>query len=102
MTREEAITLLDDLIGLVEDNHGRDYDRAFHMAIEALQQGPVKHGKWEEKETHLNENDCSITEWQSAKCSNCGKYHTTPYMYYFNNFTYCPNCGADMRGEQDD
>lgn len=37
MTREEAIELLDDLIGLVEDSQGRDYDRALHMAIEALE-----------------------------------------------------------------
>ena len=37
MTREEAITLLDDIIGLVEDNQGRDYGRALHMAIEALE-----------------------------------------------------------------
>lgn len=36
MTREEAIELLDDVIGFVEDNQGRDYDTAFRMAIEAL------------------------------------------------------------------
>lgn len=57
---------------------------------------PVKHGKWEEKETYLNEGDCEITEWQSARCSKCGKYHTTPYMYSFDNFNFCPNCGAKM------
>lgn len=37
MTREEAIELLDDLDGAIEDNHGRDYDEALDMAIEALQ-----------------------------------------------------------------
>ena len=36
MTREEAIELLEDLDGAIEDNHGRDYDEAFRMAIEAL------------------------------------------------------------------
>lgn len=36
MTREEAIELLEDLDGAIEDNHGRDYDKAFHMAINAL------------------------------------------------------------------
>ena len=61
---------------------------------------PVKHGEWEEKETHLNEGDCEITEWQSARCSKCGKYHTTPYMYSFDNFNFCPNCGAQMDGER--
>lgn len=58
---------------------------------------PRKHGEWEEKEAHINEGDCEITEWQSTRCSKCGKYHTTPYMYSFNNFNFCPNCGADMR-----
>ena len=36
MDREEAIELLDDLIGFIEDNQGRDYDGALRMAIEAL------------------------------------------------------------------
>lgn len=39
---EEAIELLEDLDGAVEDNHGRDYDEAFRMAIEALQSEPNK------------------------------------------------------------
>lgn len=38
MTREEAIELLDNLIGMVEDNHNSDYDTAFKMAIKALEQ----------------------------------------------------------------
>ena len=37
MTREKAIELLEDVIGLVEDSQGNDYDTAFSMAIEALQ-----------------------------------------------------------------
>ena len=41
MTREEAIELLEDLDGAIEDNHGRDYDEAFRMAIEALQDRPT-------------------------------------------------------------
>ena len=42
MTREEAIELLEDLDGAIEDNHGRDYDEAFRMAIEALSAEDVK------------------------------------------------------------
>ena len=55
-------------------------------------------GKWIEKEVFSN-NENIIGEWQSAVCSVCGKYHTTPYMYYFDNYNFCPNCGADMREE---
>lgn len=117
MTREEAIAILrQDREGICTDiqctmTMYRDYSgvdkcnqdceerEAYDMAIEALQAEPVKHGEWEEKETYLNEGDCEITEWQSARCSKCGKYHTTPYMYSFDNFNFCPNCGAKMTGE---
>lgn len=58
-----------------------------------------KHGKWLEKEVFDNA-DYEIPEWQSEKCSVCGKYHTTPYLYNFSTYKYCPNCGAEMtRGE---
>ena len=36
MKKEEAIELLEDLDGAIEDNQGRDYDEAFRMAIKAL------------------------------------------------------------------
>lgn len=36
MDREKAADLLDNLIGMVEDNHGADYDTALRMGIEAL------------------------------------------------------------------
>lgn len=53
-------------------------------------------GKWEERSVFED----SIQQWQSARCSVCEKYHTTPYLYYFDNFTYCPNCGARMVVEE--
>ena len=56
-----------------------------------------KRGKWEEKAVS---DEKVIDEWQSARCSACGKYHTAPYMYYFNNYNFCPNCGARMTEEE--
>ena len=41
MTKDKAIELLDNLIGMVEDNHGSDYDAAIHMAIDALKAADV-------------------------------------------------------------
>ena len=58
----------------------------------------LKRGEWEEKEV-VDYEETTITQWQSACCSVCGKYHTTPYLYYFDDFNFCPNCGADMRKE---
>ena len=57
-----------------------------------------KRGEWKEKEV-VDYEETTITQWQSACCSVCGKYHTTPYLYYFDDFNFCPNCGADMRKE---
>ena len=55
-----------------------------------------KHGEWKERKTFYAGAKNPIEEWQSARCSICGKYHTTPYMYYFDDFNYCPSCGAEM------
>ena len=56
-------------------------------------------GEWKDKEVFGKDQDDEliVEEWQSARCSKCGLYHTTPYMYYFQKYNYCPNCGADMR-----
>lgn len=57
----------------------------------------VVHGEWEDCEIVQEDGDYKIIdEWQSARCSVCGKYLTTPYMYHFDHFNYCPNCGAKM------
>lgn len=50
-----------------------------------------KTGKWEERKVSSEK---VIDEWQSARCSVCGRYHTTPYMYFFDNYKFCPNCGS--------
>lgn len=52
----------------------------------------TRKGKWLEIEI-CAEGEV-VDEWQSAKCSVCGLYHTTPFVYYFNNYNFCPNCGA--------
>ena len=57
-----------------------------------------KVGEWLEKEIN---SDNAIEEWQSARCSVCDRYHTTPYMYYFSHYDYCPHCGTKMEGESE-
>ena len=37
MEIKEAIELLDNLLGMIEDSQGNDYDAALHMAISALE-----------------------------------------------------------------
>ena len=55
-------------------------------------------GSWVGKQVIDNE-EVEIKQWQSARCSKCDKYHTTPYLYYFDDYNYCPNCGAKMEVE---
>jgi DNA-directed RNA polymerase subunit RPC12/RpoP len=43
-----------------------------------------------------------IDEVQVAKCPYCQRYHTTPYMYYFMEYTFCPNCGKRIKEVQND
>ena len=69
-------------------------DSYFAKYIEAIPAADVeerKTGKWEERKVS---SDKAIDEWQSARCSECGRYHTTPYMYFFDNYKFCPNCGS--------
>lgn len=103
MEREEATKLLKALNMMLRSPDGEpisDACDALDMAIEALTE---RTGEWEDKEIFNDTNDDHIVdEWQSARCSVCGKYHTTPYMYYFDNFNFCPNCGARMKGGEDE
>ena len=42
------------------------------------------------------------------RCNVCRKIYPSEFMQYFDScqyqpgFNFCPNCGADMRGEQDE
>lgn len=65
-------------------------------SIDAITALPSAHPSAEWIERTVSD-DAAIKEWQSAKCSACGRYHTTPYMYYFDNYNYCPHCGARMK-----
>lgn len=122
MTRIEALEILQAVKFLLPTEEYSDMaEEALDMAIEALEQYENafehgyteaeseyreilerKRGEWIERNVTQDRRDAKIQEWQSAKCSVCGKYHTTPYMYYFTNYDYCPNCGSDMRGDTDE
>lgn len=78
-------------------------DGAYYTeTMNALKELPSaqRKGKWLEKEViSVYENEFQL---QSCKCSECDRYETSPYIYYFSEPNFCSYCGADMRGEQDE
>jgi len=92
---DAALTFLVEYCGAAFDE---DMQKMLCERLDALPSAEPKRkkGKWIEKEVSTV-SKCKVKELQSAKCSVCGKYHTTPYLYYFGNYKYCPNCGAEMK-----
>lgn len=90
MTREEAKAILYEWQKSMVD-HGVPIDtskvQALRVAIEALQ-ADRPHGEWIEKNSH------------TYICDHCGFEQAIYGNLYEYNF--CPNCGADMRGDTND
>lgn len=61
MDRKEAADLLDNLIGMVEDSHGADYDTALRMAINALTAQP------DPDKLHLQKEQAYMQGWEDAR-----------------------------------
>ena len=72
---------------------GVEWDKALATAmLEDLPsaQPERKTGRWIPHEDEDGEH-------YGDKCSECGEWYVMPY----GKTNFCPNCGADMRGEQD-
>lgn len=72
---------------------------AYRTAIKALKERPT--GKWYEKRIDEQYGDpphgfLTRYEWRCSNCENAPYYASDIHTLY-----YCPNCGADMRGEED-
>lgn len=86
MNNKEAIKEIENLInnGIVLKtttvNIPRKIVEALETAIKALQERPK--GQWENEDIDY------------YRCTNCG-------IYEVDRGNFCPNCGADMRGEQE-
>lgn len=84
-------------------DYSRSCDVNYDQIMKAIDNLPSvtpqpKVGEWLEREV-IDSSYKVIDEWQSARCSVCDRYHTTPYMYYFSHYKFCPNCGAQMEVE---
>lgn len=85
MSNEEAKDLLDNLIGMVEDNQNNDYDKALKLGIEALEKQIPKEPKcYEDKFIHCP--SCGIGFGYKWEC-----YPTKVNDY--SHIKYCYGCG---------
>ena len=73
----------------------------FNKTMVLIPQTERKTGRWMIRDNHA-------TGWYDITCSECGEDVTSvaPCIGFLPNarviWDYCPFCGADMRGEQDD
>ena len=94
MTREEAIKWLSNLktdIGKTQHQELWHYEQALDEIIQALEQEP-KRGEWQ----RFNYSDGDVME-----CTNCGYRDWRDRWLEDEVHNYCPNCGADMRGDEE-
>ena len=92
--RQAVIDALDEIEAEVADGYGYQYAKWREYFVEMPSAQPQrKTGRW-----------VNIDESEKWECSVCGR------MMWFSprlnvkpsDYRFCPNCGADMRGEQDD
>ena len=104
--REDALLTLKIFdYDIIPSAFARQYVRemldTLYVKLNEIPSAERKKGKW--IEISWSEPDpnvcCTSYAIQSAKCSICGKYHTTPYLHNLVYFPFCPNCGSDMRSQ---
>ena len=96
MTNEEAIKILKSKMdGSVDTSY--EWAETVRMAIKALDEPERKKGKWSFIGDNMFECTCCGTPYTTQQLNGLRNYNTDPYAPKF-----CPNCGADMRGEQDE
>lgn len=88
MNREEAISWIKQICAYLTAGNpvwrNEPIIESCNLAIEALEQSEQKKGKWIPKED------------QRFHCSKCNSIAPKGIRWVF-----CPNCGADMRGEEE-
>lgn len=90
MTNKEAIEILEDYYSGYFGYKIDDIHEAHNLAIKALEERP--HGEW------IKHIDNLYPEDSTEECPFCHEEQ----RLVGNDDNFCPNCGADMRGEDNE
>ena len=94
MTRKEAIWAMQFYKEKLYNGIFGQYIGAFDVAISALKEQPVVHGRWKFGKNH--------GEFVETECTACGSLLLVKWIDELSNYRYCPNCGARMDGDSID
>ena len=84
ISRQEVLDALD----LLDE----DWRNVMAYKVEKIPSAEQKKGKWNCSDDMYETGICSHCKWDTGEAwANCKKW-----------FRFCPNCGADMRGEEDE
>lgn len=102
MTRGEAVNWLINITADISKSEHRDlwhYEQALSEIREMLESEPErKKGKWMTMLYHISDDG---EELYQHVCSECKKTVMLSNLKR-GRFNYCPNCGAKMKGEDDE
>lgn len=91
MTNEEAIDYFERSYASGDTDDERQHNEALNKAIKALEQQP-KTGHWVKVTNGRGGHECDACHDYAPSFQNGNEYLSA----------FCPNCGADMRGDKND
>lgn len=95
MKKDEAISILATSSRPREPKDRARYDEAVKMAIDALNKPEPKTGHWIDAVIPNDNGGLPV-----QVCDQCNTFF--PLAYTGGGHHFCPNCGADMRGEENE
>jgi len=99
ISRKAAIESIRECAEAAHDNHEWDMEQGYLNAIECVEeessaQPERKKGKW------IFLDECSNSGYYCSECNK--KVAKEGWSNAVKKIKFCPNCGSDMRGEQDE
>ncbi len=99
MTKYVELNAVLDAIGNQQDGTGMTFEALSHamrdvMSLPQVDAVPVRHGHYVGEGDGYANGELVYDVW---KCSECGCVFEDEYEKP--TYNYCPNCGADMRGD---